>query len=279
MSIEITDLHVRYGAAFAVEGLSLTVPTGACFGLLGPNGAGKSSTIRCIASTQTPASGSIRVGGHDVSTDSEAVRRSIGVVPQGLALYESLAVAENLRIFGGLYGLRGAALAARVDWGLDLSQLGGHRQKRVSELSGGMKRRLNIACSLLHDPKILVFDEPTTGVDPQSRNHIFDTVRALHKEGRTVVYTTHYMEEVEALCDRVAIMDHGKLVACDTLEALLAGTGTREFRLALTEVADPAELRVRLAAAGIAVDELESQGRSLESVFLAVTGRALRDAS
>lgn len=262
-----------------MRGLSLTVPTGSCFGLLGPNGAGKSSTIRCIATTQTPTSGTIRVGGHDVAAAPAEVRRLLGVVPQGLALYDSLSVAENLRVFGGLFGLRGAALRGRVDWGLELSQLGAHRDKRVHTLSGGMKRRLNIAASLLHAPKILVFDEPTTGVDPQSRNHIFDMIRALHKEGRTVVYTTHYMEEVEALCDRVAIVDHGRLVVCDTMEALLADAGSREFSVSLSEVTSVADLRARLAAAGVVVESLESKGRSLEAVFLALTGRALRDAS
>lgn len=279
LSIEITDLHIRYGDAFAVRGLTLSVPTGSCFGLLGPNGAGKSSTIRCIATTQVPTSGSIRVGGLDVATAPAEVRRQLGVVPQGLALYESLSVGENLRVFGGLYGLRGASLRRRVEWGLELSQLGTHREKRVVTLSGGMKRRLNIAVSLLHDPMTLVFDEPTAGVDPQSRNHIFDMVRALHKEGRTVVYTTHYMEEVEALCDRVAILDRGQLVACDMLAALLADAGSREFRVSLPELSSVAELEARFVAAGIGVEAIESKGRSLETVFLELTGRALRDAS
>ncbi len=224
-------------------------------------------------------SGRILVGGHDVASDPAAVRRLLGVVPQGLALYENLSVVENLRVFAGLYGLRGDALRGRVDWGLELSQLTSYREKRVHTLSGGMKRRLNIAASLLHDPKILVFDEPTTGVDPQSRNHIFDMIRSLHTEGRTVVYTTHYMEEVEALCDRVAIMDRGQLIVCDALSALLADTGSREFRLSLGGVASTEVLRAQLAAAGIDVEGLSSNGRSLETVFLSLTGRALRDAS
>ena len=142
-----------------------------------------------------------------------------------------------------------------------------------------MKRRLNIACSLLHDPKVLIFDEPTTGVDPQSRNHIFDTVRALHREGRTVVYTTHYMEEVEALCDRVAIVDHGRVVAADTLEALLGRSAPTSFRVRPAEPTTLVEMRQRLAAAGFSTDGLEAEGQSLEAVFLELTGRALRDAS
>lgn len=232
-----------------------------------------------MSTTQTPTAGRILVGGHDTQRAPAEVRRLLGVVPQGLALYESLSVGENLRVFGGLLGLRGALLARRVDWGLELSQLTDHRDKIAGGLSGGMKRRLNIALSLLHDPQILVFDEPTTGVDPQSRNHIFDTVRALHAEGRTVVYTTHYMEEVEALCDRVAIVDHGKLVACDTLAALLAHRSACDFHLRLPDAMDADGLRARLVAAGIAVERLTAEGQSLEQVFLQVTGRALRDAS
>ncbi len=279
MSIEIQDLHVRYGEQVAVSGLSLTVPEGSCFGLLGPNGAGKSSTIRCIATTQAPTSGTIRVGGKDVATEGAAVRALLGVVPQGLAVYDGLTVQQNLRIFGGLYGLEGAKLAERVKWGLELSQLGAHATKKAVELSGGMKRRLNIAAALLHDPKILIFDEPTAGVDPQSRNHIFETVRALHAEGRTVVYTTHYMEEVEALCDRVAIVDHGKLAACDALPALLARAAPTGFHVTLKAPAPLADVRARLEAAGFDLAEVAAEGRTLESAFLELTGRGLRDAS
>jgi ABC-2 type transport system ATP-binding protein len=270
--IEIVDLHVRYAGQHAVRGLTLTIPSGSMFGLLGPNGAGKSSTIRCISTTQPATSGTIRVGGHDVANDPDAARALLGVVPQGIALYESLSVAENLRIFGGLYGLSGKVLADRVDWGLDLSQLGDVRKVRASTLSGGMKRRLNIAAALLHDPKILIFDEPTTGVDPQSRNHIFDTIRALHGEGRTVVYTTHYMEEVEALCDRVAIVDRGTLVACDTLPALLARATPTALRVPVT-AETLADVRARLGDL-----PYEPEGHGLEQVFLDLTGRALRDA-
>jgi ABC-2 type transport system ATP-binding protein len=212
----------------------------------------------------------VSVLGFDVMTQPRDVRAVLGVVPQGLAIYEELTVAQNLSVFGGLHGLRGEALKARVRWGLDLSQLGDARDKRVSGLSGGMKRRLNIAAALLHDPKVLVFDEPTTGVDPQSRAHIFDTIRTLHREGRTVVYTTHYMEEVEALCDSVAIVDHGVLVAHDTLPALLASAQPTAFRIP----AGPGT-RERLAAAGFA--DPEGEGRSLEQVFLDRTGHALRD--
>lgn len=281
MAIQIEDLRVQYGGQTAVDGLWLTIPEGSMFGLLGPNGAGKSSTIRCIATTQLPHSGTIRVGGYDVSRAPEEVRRLLGVVPQGLAIYESLTVLQNLRLFGGLYGLAAAALTRRVEWGLELSQLGPHREKVVGTLSGGMKRRLNLAVALLHDPKILIFDEPTTGVDPQSRNHIFDTVRALHREGRTVVYTTHYMEEVEALCDRVAIVDHGRLVACDSLTDLLARAAPRALRVALdgpVGAGDATTVRAAMVAAGIDPASVSAEGQSLEQVFLGLTGHALRDA-
>jgi ABC-2 type transport system ATP-binding protein len=275
--IEIEDLRVDYGTQRAVDGLWLRVEEGSMFGLLGPNGAGKSSTIRCIATVQQPTSGTIRVGGHDASKEPEAVRRLLGVVPQGLAIYEALSVRQNLRILGGLQGLSGASLTRRVDWGLELSQLGDHRDKAVGTLSGGMKRRLNLAASLLHDPKVLIFDEPTTGVDPQSRNHIFDTIRALHRDGRTVVYTTHYMEEVEALCDRVAVVDRGRLVACDTLPALLGRAAPSALRVHLLDGEDPVELAARLTASGLGTDRIEPLGQSLENVFLSLTGHALRD--
>ncbi len=277
MSIEIDGLFVRYGAATAVDDLSLRVPEGAIFGLLGPNGAGKSSSIRCVATVQVPSAGHVRVGGIDVVARPEEARRLLGVVPQHIALYETLSVVENLRVFGGCLGLSGARLRDRVGWGLALAQLEAHADKLVTTLSGGMKRRLNIAASLLHDPRILVFDEPTTGVDPQSRNHIFDTVRTLHAEGRTVVYTTHYMEEVEALCRDVAIVDKGRLVACDRLDRLVASAAPREFALRL-EGSSAAAISYALHAAGLPA-EVIARGRSLEDVFLELTGRGLRDVS
>ena len=278
MSIEITNLVVRYGGQAAVDGLSLLVPEGSLFGLLGPNGAGKSSTIRCVATTQTPTSGTISVGGIDALARAAETRSLLGVVPQGIALYEALDVVQNLQLFGGLYGLQGNALSTRVEWGLDLAQLSSHSRKTVSSLSGGMKRRLNIACALLHDPKYLILDEPTTGVDPQSRNHIFETVKKLSSEGRTIVYTTHYMEEVEALCDRVAIMDRGKLVACDSLTSLLSTGEASAYRVELGESMPEDEVRRRLSAAGIPLKAVSGERKSLEDVFLATTGRALRDA-
>lgn len=241
--IHIRDLSVRYGELLAVDGLDLHVPEGAMYGLLGPNGAGKTTTLSCVAGLRTPSAGEVSVAGERVVPGQFASRRTLGLVPQRLALYDDLPVRINLEIFGGLYGLKGSQLKTRVDWALDLAQLTEKAGARVDTLSGGMKRRLNLACSLLHEPRILICDEPTTGVDPQSRNHIFETLRSLHEGGLTVVYTTHYMEEVEALCDRVAIIDHGKVIADDSLKSMLEGHD------------------------------------GLEQVFLDLTGRQLRDAS
>ncbi|MBI4956477.1 MAG: ABC transporter ATP-binding protein [Myxococcales bacterium] len=276
--ISIEGLEVSYGSVRAVAGLSLDVPKGSLFGLLGPNGAGKTTTILCIAGLRAPTAGKVRVGGRDPVRDAAVVRRMLGLVPQNLALYQDLSVRDNLRFFGGLFGVEGAKLTSRVAWGLDLAELGSRAAATVSTLSGGMKRRLNLACGLLHEPELLVCDEPTTGVDPQSRNHLFETIRRLNAEGRTVVYTTHYMEEVEALCSRVAILDHGRLVACDELATLLAaGASERHFELELTRAATPDAVRRALDAAGLASDKLAAAPRSLEQVFLDLTGHGLRD--
>jgi ABC-2 type transport system ATP-binding protein len=268
---------VRYGDVLAVGGLSLSVPEGALYGLLGPNGAGKTTTLSCMAALRTPDSGTITIGGVDVRSDPAEARRQLGVVPQSLALYTTLTVAQNLRFFGGLFGLSGKQLESRVEWGLDLAQLSGRPSAVVDTLSGGMKRRLNLACALLHDPPIILCDEPTTGVDPQSRNHIFEMLRRQNAGGRTIVYTTHYMEEVEALCTRVAIMDHGVIIADDTLDNLLRMQGpTTRFTVEVADGADPARLREQLAAVGSVVD-VRPAARGLEDVFLELTGRDLRD--
>jgi ABC-2 type transport system ATP-binding protein len=268
---------VAYGPNVAVRGLSLEVREGELLGLLGPNGAGKSSTLSCVAGLIAPTSGSVEIAGIDAVAHPRAARAKLGVVPQALALYEGLTVRQNLRLFGALFGLSGRALRARVDWGLALSQLEANADARAATLSGGMKRRLNIACALLHDPPLVLCDEPTTGVDPQSRNHIFETLRALHAAGKTLVYTTHYMEEVVALCKRVAIIDRGSLVALDDLNALLTrGGGPRELRVRAAEACSQARVKAALASAGIDA-VVEPVERSLEDVFLELTGRALRD--
>jgi ABC-2 type transport system ATP-binding protein len=277
--IQIEQLVVRYGSVTAVDGLSLRIDQGARFGLLGPNGAGKTSTISCIAGLLAPSAGHIRVHDIDVASRPDDVRRAIGLVPQSLALYPSLSLLENLKIFGGLMGLGGRKLRERVGFALELAQLESKRDARVEQLSGGMKRRLNLAASLLHEPRIVICDEPTTGVDPQSRNHIFETIRRLQQQGTTVVYTTHYMEEVEALCDEVAIIDHGQIIAHDKLATLLAPPAAPTgFVMRLEQPTDVASVGRALAAAGHTVECLQTTPRTLEEVFLELTGRQLREA-
>lgn len=274
--IEISGLVVEFGAFRAVDALDLTVPEGCLYGLLGPNGAGKSTTIGCIAGLLAPTAGRIRVDGLSPLDAPSIVRTRLGVVPQTLALYTALSVRRNLQIFGGLMGLRGARLADRVEWGLDLAQLTDRADAKVGTLSGGMQRRLNLAAALLHDPPIIICDEPTTGVDPQSRNHLFETIRQLHADGRTVIYTTHYMEEVEALCERVAILDRGRCIADDRLDALLQAGEPSELALRLADPNLRAQAEAVLAQAGIEA-RISARPRSLETVFLELTGRALRD--
>ncbi|MEZ4269637.1 MAG: ABC transporter ATP-binding protein [Myxococcota bacterium] len=276
--IRIEHLRIGFGAVLAVDDLSLEIPRGSLFGLLGPNGAGKTTTIRCVAGLVAAASGSVRVAGFDVATHAAEVRARIGVVPQQLALYDELTVLQNLRIFAGVQGLAGQRLAERVAWALDLAQLSARADLRVHTLSGGMKRRLNLAASLLHDPECIICDEPTTGVDPQSRLHIFDTLRRLRADGRTIVYTTHTMDEVEALCDQVAIVDHGRLVVSGPLEALLAGSASpTQHSVTLREGADSARVAAALSAAGLVAEQVNATPRSLEDVFLERTGHSLRD--
>ncbi|MCB9678957.1 MAG: ABC transporter ATP-binding protein [Alphaproteobacteria bacterium] len=271
--IRVEGLVARYGRAVAVDGLSLHIPEGSFFGLLGPNGAGKTTFISCLAGLHPPAGGTIRVAGFDPVRQPREVLDVLGVVPQRIALYGRLSVVENLRVFAGLHGLHGRALSERVEWGLELSQLTAHRTKRVEALSGGMQRRLNLAVGLLHKPKVAVCDEPTAGVDPQSRNHIFATLRELHAQGLTVVYTTHYLEEVEALCDQIAIVDRGHVVRTGPLAELLQGHAAK--RVELLHPTDREKVVAALEAAGIAVGE--TRGRTLEDLLLELTGSALRE--
>jgi len=249
-AIQVRDLRKAFGATVAVDGVSFDIPRGEAFGLLGPNGAGKTTTIRMIVGALKPDAGSVTVDGEPDPT-RESVRMRIGTAPQAIALYVDLTAEENLRFFGALYGLSGARLAERVDWALDFSGLGPRRKDRVSAYSGGMQRRLNLVSGLLHDPPVILLDEPTVGVDPQSRNRIFENIETLKRLGRTVLYTTHYMEEAERLCDRVAIIDRGVIRAVDTVEGLIGRYG------------------------GEPVTKVERG--NLETVFLQVTGHELRD--
>jgi ABC-2 type transport system ATP-binding protein len=218
----------RFGELVAVDGVSFSVAEGEIFGLLGPNGAGKTTTISMVSCLLAPDEGDVTVAGHSVRADSIGVRRSLGVVPQEIALYPTLTAQENLRFWGRMYGLSGAALDDAVAYGLQMAGLEDKATVRIETFSGGMKRRINIAAGILHRPQVLLMDEPTVGIDPQSRNHILESVRQLNREGMTVVYTSHYMEEVEALCDRVGIVDHGRLIALGTLEELRALVGDED---------------------------------------------------
>lgn len=303
-------LHKRYGQRVAVRDVSLHVYAGEIVGLLGPNGAGKTTTLRLIAGILKPEAGVVRLAGHDMHQSPRAAKRQLGVVPQELAIYEQLTPAQNLAYFAALAGVPRRQRAAHIAWALQIAQLHDRRDHPAREFSGGMQRRLNLACGIVGRPQLLLLDEPTVGVDPQSRNHIFEAVRQLARAGMAVVYTSHYMEEVEALCDRLAIVDGGAVVASGTAQSLIAAhanagvsmevtcTSTQAWqavRAALVahavevEALPDAALRVRIPpnaalAPIVAVIEplgkivtITSQKASLESVFLHLTGKALRD--
>jgi ABC-2 type transport system ATP-binding protein len=295
--IEVHELRKSFGQTVAVAGISFEVRAGETFGLLGPNGAGKSTTISMLTGALTPDSGRISINGQG-SPDRAATRLAIGIAPQTLSLYEVMTAAENLAFFGRLYNLSGARLRERVDWALEFAGLTDRRKHRVNTFSGGMKRRLNLAVALVHDPRVIFLDEPTAGVDPQSRNHVFERIEELRGEGRTVVYTTHYMEEAQRLCDRVAIMDHGRVLDLDTVPELISRHGGRSVvkaelsrppanggalpaaldGLALRFESDrPLEEVARLSSEGVAFQTLEVARPDLETVFLSLTGRSLRD--
>jgi len=280
--LRLSDLHKRYGDTVALAGLSLTVRRGEILGLLGPNGAGKTTAVHLAVGLLAPDAGEVTIEGLG-SPRTPEVRRRIGVAPQALALYEPLSSEENLRFFGRIYGLSGRALVDRVAWALDFAALGDRRRAPTSALSGGMKRRLNLAVALIHDPDLILLDEPTVGVDPQSRNAILERIAELRRLGRTVVYATHYMEEAARLCDRVAIVDHGRLLALGSVEDLVrehGGDPVLVARVAGVErripTPDPVTELTRLVA-GARVDDFRVERADLEQVFLRLTGRRLRD--
>jgi ABC-2 type transport system ATP-binding protein len=280
--LTIDHVSKRYGSVTAVDGLTLEVRRGEVFGLLGPNGAGKSTTVALAVGLLKPDGGRVTIDGAG-DPRQPAVRARLGVAPQAPAIYELLTAEENLRFFGTIYGLAGSALDARVAYALDVAGLQDRADDRVETFSGGMKRRLNLAAALVHDPALIVLDEPTVGVDPQSRNALFEAIEALHAAGRTVIYTTHYMEEAERLCDRIAIVDGGRLLALGTLDELLAAHGGLPTLVAQTA---GGEVRVPTADPLAALNELAGtttvhtfhlQRPTLEQVFLHLTGRTLRD--
>jgi ABC-2 type transport system ATP-binding protein len=276
------NVSKRYGAISAVVGLSLEIHRGEIFGLLGPNGAGKTTTVHIAVGLLEPDEGSVSIKGLG-SPARPTVRARIGVAPQSLSLYGVLSGEENLAFFGRMYGLSGRPLAERVQWALEFVGLTDRRHHAVRSYSGGMKRRLNLAGAILHDPDLILLDEPTVGVDPQSRNSIFESILEFRKRGRTIVYTTHYMEEAERLCDRVGIMDHGKMLALDSVPGLLATYGGKPTLVAETngqelrlETEDPLAELNRLAGLG-PVERFSVERTNLEQVFLNLTGRTLRD--
>ncbi len=278
----LRDVTKRYGRTVAVDGLSLDVQPGEVFGLLGPNGAGKTTTVNMAVGLLEPDAGEVRIGDLGSPT-SPGVRRRLGVAPQAVAVYEALTGSENLALFATLYGLRGGARHEAIARALAFVGLTDRRDDRVSTYSGGMKRRLNLAAAVLHDPDLVLLDEPTVGVDPQSRNAIFDNIAALRTRGRTVVYTTHYMEEAERLCDRVAILDRGRVLANDTVQNLIRQHGGATVLVADVNgverrmtTPEPLQELNRLADSST-LGTFHVERPTLEQVFLHLTGRQLRD--
>jgi len=316
--ITVDNLHKQYGdpwagsgrGVHAVDGISFEIQQGEIFGLLGPNGAGKTTTINVLCTYTEPTAGKVIVAGHSVTAEPETVKRAIGVVPQDIALYPELNAVENLRFFGRMYDVPRAGLEQRIADLLQLVGLTEHARRRVEHYSGGMKRRLNLAVGLLSEPHFLMLDEPTVGVDPQSRNAIFENIQALNRQGLTILYTTHYMEEAELLCHRVAIMDEGRIIALDTPQNLINTLGTGIIHIGVKDVDE--EMLARLQALprvkavnrrddALAFETVDAQRAlldiiglfnetdtpmtsleilepNLESVFIQLTGKQLRDA-
>ena len=280
--LTLRNLGKTFGKICAVDDLSLEIKKGEVFGLLGPNGAGKTTTVNMAIGLITPDQGTVEIEGWGSPTRPE-VRAQIGIAPQVLAVYEDLTGEENLTFFGTIQGLRGRHLSERVKWALEFVGLYERRRDRVKTYSGGMKRRLNLVIALIHDPPLILLDEPTVGVDPQSRNSIFEKIEALRDEGRTVVYTTHYMEEAQRLCHRVGILDRGELLAMDSVRSLIDTHGGESTIIAMR---DDGEVRLKTRDPLGELENLQKSGGlrsfsvespNLEGVFLNLTGRHLRD--
>lgn len=310
MLVELINLVKRYGDNLAVDHVNMTIAEGEIFGLLGPNGAGKSSTINMLIGLTRVDGGQIRLFGNKVNGHNGEVRRNIGIVPQELAIYDELTAEENATFFGKLYGLKGNELKRNVEEALEFTGLADWAKKFPKKFSGGMKRRLNIACAIVHKPKLIIMDEPTVGIDPQSRNHILNSVRVLHRDGSTIIYTSHYMEEVEEICSRIAIMDQGRIIAQGSKEelkelvssedritietssvnyslvdSLKAIPGVKECTTSDSQIDvivtknSPVIGKVvdAITTTGVEIISLNIEKPTLESVFLTLTGKKLRD--
>ncbi len=309
-TLEIKNLTKKFGDFIAVDNMSLSIKEGEIFGFLGSNGAGKSTTINMIAGLLRSNEGEISILGKNIQKHNRFAKMNIGIVPQDIAIYEELTAYENVKFFAGLYGLRGAELKERVEEALQFVGLSDKHKSYPKNFSGGMKRRLNIACAIAHRPKLIIMDEPTVGIDPQSRNYILQSVRKLNEMGSTIIYTSHYMEEVEEICTKIAIVDHGKVIAEGTKEQLTAIiTDTKDIWIEVKSVEnlDVEKLKEISGVKAVQIEEnvikvnsdaglnnlnkiiqhcinhdieirsLEEQAPNLETVFLTLTGRNLRD--
>jgi ABC-2 type transport system ATP-binding protein len=268
----VEGLRKQFGDIVAVDGISFTAAAGRIFGLLGPNGAGKTTTISCICGLLEPGDGTVHLQEHDVVREPMAARALLGLVPQEVALYEDVSARENLRFWGGAHGLRGALLKERVVEVLELVGLLDRADEPVKKYSGGMKRRLNFACGIMNRPQVLLLDEPTAGVDPQSRVRLLDMVRDQARSGVTVLYTTHYMEEAESICDRIAIMDHGRILAEGTLAELRGQVGERDV-VRMSGRFEPDAVREAITARLPGAELIESDG---EGLLISLDGAAAR---
>jgi ABC-2 type transport system ATP-binding protein len=307
--ITVQNLTKKYGEAVALQDVSFDIREGELFGLLGPNGAGKTTTISILSTLLKPDSGSVQIGGFDLISHPGDVKRCIGVVTQEIALYNNLSAFDNLMFWGSLYDVPTGELKRRIAETLTLMGLADRQQDKIETYSGGMKRRINIASALLHRPRVLFMDEPTVGIDPQSRNLIFEVLEKLHRDGMTIVYTTHYMEEAERFCDRIGIIDKGRIIAQGTMAELKSSQGIKEciaisfsnfqesMKLRLqglltgeytfngntllfhtnTVQTDLAPLIIRCGEAGGEIGSIEIQKVNLETIFLSLTGKQLRD--
>lgn len=308
--LEIKNVTKKFGDFIAVDNMSLTVAEGEIFGFLGTNGAGKSTTINMISGLLRANSGEIKILGKDIHKHSRFAKKNIGIVPQDIAIYEDLTTYENVKFFAGLYGLRGTQLHEQVEEALEFVGLSDKHKSYPKSFSGGMKRRLNIACAIAHRPKLIIMDEPTVGIDPQSRNYILNSVKKLNEMGCTIIYTSHYMEEVEEICSRIAIIDHGKIIAEGTkeqLKAIITNTKDVWIEIKPMETIDLNKIEAISGVKAVQMEEnlmkvssdvsvnnlndiiqclindkveirsLKEQSPNLETVFLTLTGRSLRD--